>query len=147
MFKIATPVSHLFENIENANLIIKHSDCLECRDHSVDVTFDKQELFHCDLQLIHELSDKQFLYLRNIKKTKPDIKLISFHAASCYDKPLLVNHIFQPGGKKHTVEEMYNAAKKNIKEIRNIFGNEILNFDLTYTGSIMGSRCQIYHRS
>ena len=33
--KIATPISDLFLQKENADLISKYSDCLECRDHSI----------------------------------------------------------------------------------------------------------------
>ena len=54
--KIATPISHLFENGKLSSQIMSLSDCLECRDHSVDKDFKSQELFHSDLQPIHKFS-------------------------------------------------------------------------------------------
>ena len=49
MIKIATPISHLFEDKIQAKIIIKNSDCLECRDRSIDSKEENQELFHCEL--------------------------------------------------------------------------------------------------
>ena len=71
MIKLATPVSHLFENKEYEETIVKESDVLECRDRSVnyDKHLDKQELFHCELQPIHEWSDAEWEYLQKIKDT------------------------------------------------------------------------------
>ena len=73
--KIATPISHLFENDNFSSQIIDLSDCLECRDHSLDKGFKKQELFHCDLQVIHKFSTDDFNYLKEIK-IFPDEKLL-----------------------------------------------------------------------
>ena len=36
MIKLATPVSHLFENKEYEKSIVEYSDLLECRDRSID---------------------------------------------------------------------------------------------------------------
>ena len=55
--KIATPISHLFDNGKLSSKILNLSDCLECRDHSIDKDFKSQELFHCDLQPIHKFSE------------------------------------------------------------------------------------------
>ena len=68
--KIATPISHLFENDNFSSQIIDLSDCLECRDHSLDKGFKKQELFHCDLQVIHKFLTDDFNYLKEIKSNK-----------------------------------------------------------------------------
>ena len=87
--KIATPISHLFENRKFRSQIINLSDCLECRDHSIDKDFKSQELFHCDLQPIHKFSEDDINSLIKIKSKKLDLKLISFHLASCYKKPKL----------------------------------------------------------
>lgn len=121
--KIATPISHLFENFSSQ--IMDLSDCLECRDHSLDKGFKKQELFHCELQVIHKLSMKDFNYLKKIKSKKKDLKLISFHLASCYEDPLIKKGVFYPQGIKLSVQEMKNNAFENIKKIKNIFGDQI----------------------
>lgn len=121
--KIATPISHLFENFSSQ--IMDLSDCLECRDHSLDKGFKKQELFHCDLQVIHKFSTGDFNYLKEIKSNKKDLKLISFHLASCYENPLIKKGVFYPQGIKLSVQEMKNNASENIKKIKNIFGDQI----------------------
>jgi uncharacterized protein (UPF0276 family) len=123
--KIATPISHLFENDNFSSQIIDLSDCLECRDHSLDKGFKKQELFHCDLQVIHKFSTDDFNYLKEIKSNKKDLKLISFHLASCYENPLIKKGVFHPQGIKLPIQEMKNNASENIKNIKNIFGDQV----------------------
>lgn len=123
--KIATPISHLFENDNFSSQIMGFSDCLECRDHSSDKGFKKQELFHCDLQVIHKLSINDLNYLKEIKSNKKDLKLISFHLASCYENPLIKKGVFHPQGIKLSIKKMKTNAAKNIKQIKNIFGNKI----------------------
>ncbi len=66
MIKLATPISHLFEDNNFGQSIIEHSDCLECRDRSIDSTAPNQELFHCELQPIHEWSKAELDYLLKI---------------------------------------------------------------------------------
>jgi uncharacterized protein (UPF0276 family) len=123
--KIATPISHLFENKKFSSQIIKLSDCLECRDHSIDKDFKSQELFHCDLQPIHKFSKGDIDSLIQIKSEKLDLKLISFHLASCYKKPNVKKGIFYPNGVKISVEELKHNAQVNIKIIKEIFGKNI----------------------
>lgn len=123
--KIATPISHLFNNDTISNDIIKISDCLECRDHSPKKGFKKQELFHCDLQPIHKFSSVDLNSLIKIRNDKPDLKLISFHLASCYEKPEINEGIFHPNGVKLSVEELKYNASVNLKEIKEIFGDSV----------------------
>ena len=66
MIKLATPISHLFKEKKSARMIIKHSDCLECRDQTIQSNISNQELFHCELQPIHIWGKKEFKYLNNI---------------------------------------------------------------------------------
>ena len=122
MVKLATPVSHLFENKNYESVILKNSDLLECRDKSIDYAnnLDKQELFHCDLQPIHEFSSDDLNSLIQIKSDKPNLKLISFHLASCYEKPKVIKGIFYPQGIKLSVEELKYNAKVNIEKIKQI---------------------------
>ena len=53
MVILATPISHLFEDDNVAREILEASDCLECRDRTVDIRMPKEELFHFDANLIH----------------------------------------------------------------------------------------------
>ena len=73
-FEIATPISDLFENEEKVDLILKNSDCLECRDHTFNSNYKSQELFHCELQPIHQFNDKEINYLEKIKLKKKRFK-------------------------------------------------------------------------
>ncbi|MCH7972647.1 MAG: DUF692 family protein [Bacteroidetes bacterium] len=123
--KIATPISHLFNDPKYSKDLIEISDCLECRDYSIDNNLKRQELFHCDLQPIHILKDDDFRYLEKIKKIKESLKLISFHMASCYDKPVIQNGRFIPGGLLLTRDKLLENASKNFKVIKNIFGDKV----------------------
>ncbi len=125
MIKIATPISCLFKETTLANEIIANTDCLECRDDTVNSTWPNQELFHSDTQLIHDLEESNLVFLKEIKNTKKKLKLISFHVASSCDRPVYVDRIFQPGGKQYTVDDMLKNAKHNIAIIEEIFGDSV----------------------
>ena len=76
MFKIATPISHLFKNEADAALIVSHSDCLECRGHSPrEDNIAKHELFHFEMQIIHAIDEDGFKYIEDVLRSKPKIKL------------------------------------------------------------------------
>ena len=124
MIKLATPVSHLFENKDYEKIIVESSDVLECRDRSIDYDshVNKQELFHCELQPIHEWGDTEWRFLQQIKDTKPNLKLLTLHLASCCDKPLIDGRMFKLGGREYTRQEMKIFAKNNLSKIKNIFG-------------------------
>jgi len=123
MIKIATPISHLFDDASCAHLIMRNSDCLECRDESLNVNLPTQEVFHCGLQPIHKLNKGDFFHLENIAMAKPDLKLITFHAASSCDKP--EEHIFRVGGVQYSRKEMLKNARENFSQIKAIFGRQI----------------------
>lgn len=125
MVKLATPVSHLFENKEWGNQIIEASDVLECRDRTFKNNDGHQELFHSDFQPIHEVSDKFFKYLENIRATKPNLKLVSFHMASSCDRPKLKNKMYMPGGRNYSRDDLLKNAHNNFSIIKNIFGSSI----------------------
>lgn len=126
MLKIATPISHLFENKDYSKIIIDYSDCLECRDRSIESHEKQQELFHCELQPIHKWANKEFEYLQTIKNTKEDLKLITFHMASSCDNPIIKNNMFELGGNEYSEEELLINAKYNFEKIKKIFGDDII---------------------
>lgn len=135
MFKIATPISHLFKNEADAKLIVANSDCLECRDHSPkEDNIQLHELFHFEIQIIHPISEEEFLYIENAIRAKPHLKLVSFHVASCCDKPLLVMEdeppnryaIYHLGGTKYTYQQMQDTAAGNIARIKSFLPSGVL---------------------
>ncbi len=126
MFEIATPVSHLFKDHQSAQEIGAASDCLECRDQSFHCTLPRQNVFHCDLELIHEWSEKEKDYVASIITCKTDLKLISFHMASSCADPVLVNGIFQVGGKEYSHDDLIkNAAENNHYLLQLLHGTNI----------------------
>lgn len=125
MLKVATPISALFDDPGNRQQIISESDCLECRDKNINAVYAAQELFHCDLQPIHKLSKDEFHYIEKIARFKPDLKLITFHAASSCDKPHLDGNMFQPAGRQYSRAELLANAKINLSQIKTIFGQQV----------------------
>ena len=125
MISIVTPVSSLFVDEHNAQIIDKHSDFLECRDHSPVSDYSRHILFHTDLQPAHILTEEDFEYIEKIKTERPQLKLMSFHLASCYHDPVIDNGLFVPGTKRYSREELLNNAKCNIARIKKILGPKI----------------------
>jgi len=125
VLKIATPISHLFEDPRHAKHIIDNSDCLECRDRSLNVDLPGQEVFHCGIQPIHKLDKDNIYYLENIARLKPNLKLITFHVASSCDKPYIEGQMFLPGGMQYSRKEMLENAKGNISRIKTLFGSQV----------------------
>lgn len=126
MRKLATPVSHLFkESSEQATQIMEKSDVLECRDRSYTYSEGKQDLFHSDLQPVHEFTDKIWNYFEKVAELKKEVKLVTFHVASSCDAPVLEGKMWQPGGKSYTPEEMVENAKNNFKRFRELFGENV----------------------
>ncbi len=130
MIKLATPISHLFADSDSAKCIIDVSDCLECRDRSIENESANQELFHCEIEPIHKLTDEDFSYLEDIKQRKKDLKLITFHMATSCTKPSLEfskikSGVFELGGTSYSRAEMLENANKNLQKIKGIFGDEV----------------------
>ena len=125
MISIVTPVSSLFVDEHNAQIIDKHSDFLECRDHSPASDYSRHILFHTDLQPAHMLTEEDFEYIEKIRRERPQLKLVSFHLASCYHDPGIENGLFVPGTKRYSREELLKNAKYNIDRIKKILGPDI----------------------
>ena len=124
--KIANVISHLFDNKNHAEKIIKFSDCLECRDNSISSNYPGQELFHCELQPIHTLTEKDYRLLENIRRKKNELKVVSFHMASCYANPQIDDRgYFCPSGKKIQKSQLLSNAEYNFRYIKDFFGSDV----------------------
>ncbi|MFN8276848.1 MAG: DUF692 family protein [Chitinophagales bacterium] len=127
MTRIATPISHLYKDAAAAIAITAASDCLECRDHSpAETHLELHRLFHFEQQIIHPMTDEDFDYIRRCCESKPHLELVSFHIASCYDQPVIVEGQFQPGGKRYERQELLDIAAKNIARLRTFLSPAII---------------------
>lgn len=120
MIEIATPVSHLFQEAQTAEAIARLSDCLECRERNVTLSFPKEHLFHIDIDLTQVWEDQRQSYILSLIQAKPHLRLVSFQVTSCYSEPLLENRMFQPGGTRLRVSDMVAHAKTNVAWLRSI---------------------------
>lgn len=125
MIQLATPMSHLAKTETFGEHISEVTDCFEVRDHTMGVDLPRQYLYHCDLQPIHPLTDEDFEHLRKVRALKKDLKLVTFHCASCCDKPLLEGKHWVLGGNTYSRQELLDHAKENFKKIREIFGADV----------------------
>ena len=103
--KIATPISSLFNKNQKLNYVSKYSDCFELREHSPKFQSNKKYLYHFDIDLIHYWSKKLKKNILNEIESNKKLKIISFQATSCYQKPLIKNKIYYANGKKISSDE------------------------------------------
>lgn len=123
MHKIVTPISHLFFNKKNAEIISRYSDHLEIRERTVDLSFDKEMFFHCDEDLTLPWSKNFKIKLEAILKKKKNLKYITFQATRCCANSKIKNKVFVLSGKKFSKNEMLKEAKKNTFWIKKKFKN------------------------
>ncbi|MCH8330417.1 MAG: DUF692 family protein [Bacteroidetes bacterium] len=115
---IATPISDLFDNPADAERIIAASDCLEGRDKAVDALYPPQQVFHFDYQVIHPWIEDRLYYIQNVIEKRPDLKLLTFQASSSFYAPVLIDKMYQPGGKQYQAEEMLEFAEENLRWLK-----------------------------
>lgn len=117
---IATPISHLFENLEDAMAISKLSDCLEARERTVNLQFDHSRLFHIDVDLTLPWDDKIKGYLSEIISAKKDLEFVTFQTTRCCFDEVIEDGMYKLSGKKLSAEELTAYAHKNISWLREI---------------------------
>lgn len=118
MFKLATPISHLFEDPAAAKAIMAASDCLECREHTHDSRAPRQWLFHFDIQLIHLWGGQEQDFIRAALAAREELKVVSFHMATVCSQPVLRDGMYQGGGEKFSREQMFGYARQNAQWLR-----------------------------
>jgi len=124
MYKIVTPISHLFFNKKNAEKISKYSDHLEIRERTVNLSFKNEKFFHCDNDLTLPWSKNFKTQLEQIINKKKNLKYITFQATRCCANAKIVNKVFILSGKKFTRKEMLYEARKNTRWLRLKFKNK-----------------------
>ena len=71
------------------------------------------------------MRNDEILFLKKISEKK-NLKLISFHAATNCDNPVLKSGMFYSGGRDYSYLQLLDNAKRNIRLIRAIFGLDVL---------------------
>lgn len=125
MIKLATPISTLFDGGEAEREIVSLSDCLECRDHTVASNLSHQELFHFEAELIHPWDDARRSFIQSAIQAKPDLRFITFHAASCCSAPVLEGRMYQMGGAVFTRNDMLEYAQTNVAWLRSFVASNL----------------------
>ena len=100
MYKIVTPVSHLFFNKKNAEKISKSSDLLEIRERTIDLSFRNEVFFHCDEDLTLPWSKNFKIQLEKILKKKKNLKYITFQSTRCCANAKIEDKVFIMSGRK-----------------------------------------------
>lgn len=128
-FKIATPISHLFENQMNAINITSHSDILEVRDRSAGHYDCACCLYHSELNILAEWNEKEKEFLKKVKKEDNPI-VASFHLASRYQvNDITLNECgkaFKGVGKPMSIYDMKTNVRNNCRTAKEIFGKNIV---------------------
>lgn len=122
--KIAPPVSSLFLDPKSATGIAESCDCLEGRDATLSLEY-PIELFHSDLQLIQPWDEEERASLAKVIHSHPELRVLSFHLASCYTRPVLKGGRFHPGGEKLNPDDMRRFSEENIHWLRSRFSGKL----------------------
>ena len=120
--KIATPISHLFENAGVRKEIVSVSSCLECREESLRDKSARQHVFHSEKNIVQPWSKEDKKLLRDIMLIKKELDLITFHMSVSCSNPVLKDGAYFPGGKDFTRQEMVDNARKNIEWMKRLIG-------------------------
>ncbi len=123
-FKIATPVSHFFKDIEVRKKLITYSDVLELRDNDIQFDSVKSFIYHSEFNILANWTSKEEEKLLELNK-KYHFKAISFHLLSRYQENEIINNAFIGIGKPMTILNMKKNASSNIKLIRKVFKKNI----------------------
>ncbi len=124
LFKIATPISQLFENEKLGEDIIQISDLLEIRDKSIKIKRNNAFIYHSELNILTKWSYREIKKLEKIKNNY-QIRFISYHLASRYQKNIIKNDTFIGVGKAFSITEMKNNIRDNVRTSIEIFGHDI----------------------
>ena len=125
MYKIVTPVSHLFFNKKNAKKIIQNSDYLEIRYKTLNLEFNNEKFFHCDEDITLPWSKNFKDKFEKILKIKKNLKYVSFQSTRCCSEEKLLNNFFILSGKKFNKKQMLEEARKNKSWLTQKFGNKL----------------------
>ncbi|HDZ17492.1 hypothetical protein LCGC14_0712420 [marine sediment metagenome] len=119
-FKIATPVSQFFKDMEVRKKLITYSDVLELRDNEIQIDSIKPFIYHSKFNILANWTSKEEEKLIELNK-KYHLKAISFHLLSRYQENEIINNAFKGIGKPMTLLDIKKNVNSNIKLIRKVF--------------------------
>ena len=122
--KLLTPISHLFKDKENANMIIEVSDFLEARERTADLKFNRTTHYHIDFDLNLGLTERQIQFLITHVKSREEIKSITFQASRDCEKIKLRNGIYYPDSPSINLYDQVQNTKNSLIRIKDILGND-----------------------
>jgi uncharacterized protein (UPF0276 family) len=115
--KIATPISTLFTDEESTRRISSLSDALEIRNPLKPVPPSEEYLYHAEESIVVLLTDEEIERIVSVIN-KHKVDTVSFHVASCFQRPKLIGGVFYPNGAMMTEAEMLSNARVNMKKLR-----------------------------
>ena len=121
--KLVTPISHLFNDIENASKIKSLSDELEARERTCDLRFDKTSHYHIDFDLNLGLNERQKEFLHQKVKNRSEIDTLTFQITRDTEEFKFKNGKFYPKGLFIDEKEQLMRIKHSIKIIKDIVGS------------------------
>ncbi|MCX6545111.1 MAG: DUF692 family protein [Acidobacteria bacterium] len=117
---LALPVSTLIDRGDPSlvGTLLRLARVLEVRDHSQTIQNRSHRIiYHSDASIVVDFSDEQVAHLARIVGEYSDIEMVSFHVASCYNRPKLIDGRFVPSGRRRRRLEMLETASKNLARV------------------------------
>lgn len=122
--KLLTPVSHLFNNITNAQKIIDNSNFLEARERTCQLNFPNTTHYHIDFDLNIGITEKQTEFLKKHVKPREEIRTLTFQAARDCKKIKIRDGVYFPDSEIIPLSDQVYNTKKSILEIQDIVGTD-----------------------
>lgn len=120
--RVATPVSHLFEDRELAREATALSDALELRDHALDPPATGELLYHSEANAAAEWSAGELDRLAERHRSHgPD--LVSLHLDSRYDKVAIEDGRYIGVGQPSDRATLLANVEANVEAVRDVFGD------------------------
>ena len=118
MIKIATPISHFFNDQNFAKQIINLSDCLEVRESSLHSKWTNKFLFHFDIDINLEWGQEIKNYLNQIFIKIKELKLVTFQLSRCCSGSNIQDGFYKIDGRVYNRQEMITNAQQNLEWLK-----------------------------
>ena len=119
---LLTPISHLFHEETNANLIANYSDELEARERTCDLNLKNTTHYHIDFDLNLGISQAQQEFLSEKVAPREEIKTLTFQMSrDCFQSSLL-NGQYHALSRPLSEHEQLSNIQTSLQVIRDIVG-------------------------